>query len=80
MKERNIFVKEQMVAGCDNQRSKFAALKATSPTAALESVLLTAVIDAKEGRDVAIIDILDAFVQNRNVNDKDTAIVMNLKD
>ena len=67
-----------MVAGRDNQRSDFAALKATSPTAALESVLLTAVIDVKEGREFAIIDILNAFVQNRNVNDKDTAITMNL--
>ena len=34
-----------------------------SPTVLLESVMITSVIDAKEGRDVAIIDIPNAFVQ-----------------
>ena len=38
---------------------------AKSPNAALESVLLTATIDAKEGRDVAIVDIPNAFVTTR---------------
>ena len=36
-----------------------------SPTTALESVLLTAVIDAKEGRDVATVDIKNAFIQTK---------------
>ena len=36
---------------------------AASPTASLESVLLTAVIDAKEGRDIATVDIPNAFIQ-----------------
>ena len=31
----------------------------------LESVMITSVIDAKEGRDVAIIDIPNAFVQTK---------------
>jgi hypothetical protein len=43
-----------MVAG-EKQRGKIDKLDASSPTAALESVLLT--IDAHEGRDVAVIDI-----------------------
>jgi hypothetical protein len=34
-----------------------------SPTAQVESILLTAVIDAKEGRDVMTADIPNAFVQ-----------------
>ena len=34
-----------------------------SPTTALESVLLSATIDAKEGRDVATVDIPNAFIQ-----------------
>ena len=34
-----------------------------SPTTALEAVLMTAVIDAKEGRDVATVDIPNAFIQ-----------------
>jgi hypothetical protein len=35
----------------------------TSPTAATESILLTATIDAEEGRDVMTVDIPNAFVQ-----------------
>ena len=34
-----------------------------SPTVLLESVMITSVIDAKEGREVAVIDIPNAFVQ-----------------
>jgi hypothetical protein len=34
-----------------------------SPTAALESIMLTAVIDAHEGRDVMTCDIPNAFIQ-----------------
>ena len=37
--------------------------KAASPTVLLESVLLTCVIDAKESREVAVVDIPNAFVQ-----------------
>ena len=48
---------------------------ATYPTAALESVLLTSTIDAKEGRDVAIIDIPNAFVTTRIGDKKDIVIV-----
>jgi hypothetical protein len=35
----------------------------TSPTAALESIMLTAIVDAKEGRDVMSCDIPNAFIQ-----------------
>jgi hypothetical protein len=41
----------------------------------LESVLLTAVIDAKENRDVAVIDIPNVFVQTRLEDDLDKAIM-----
>jgi len=34
-----------------------------SPTAALESIMLTAVIDAKEGHDVMCMDVPNAFIQ-----------------
>ena len=37
--------------------------KAASPTVLLESVMLTSVIDTKEGREVAIVDIPNTFVQ-----------------
>ena len=51
-----------MVAGGNKQRNNINKTDATLPTAALESVLLTETIDAKEGRDVTIVDILNAFV------------------
>jgi hypothetical protein len=37
----------------------------TSPTAALESIMLTAIVDAKEGRDVMSCDIPNAFIQTK---------------
>ena len=43
-----------------SREGTFDKTDATSPTAALESVLLTYTIDAKEGRDVNIIDIPNA--------------------
>ena len=51
-----------MVAGGNKQRNHIDKTDATLPTAYLESVLLTATIDAKEGRDVAIVDIPNALV------------------
>ena len=64
-----------MVAGGNKQRGNIDKTDATSPTAALESVLLTSTIDAKEGRDVDIIDIPNAFVTARIEDKKDTVIV-----
>ena len=64
-----------MVAGGNKQRGHIEKTDATSPTAALESVLLTSTIDAKEGCDVAIIDIPNAFVTTRIENKKDIVIV-----
>ena len=58
-----------MVAGGNKQRGHIDKTNATLPTAALESVLLTSTIDAKEGRDVAIIDIPNAFITTR-IKDK----------
>jgi hypothetical protein len=37
----------------------------TSPTAALESIMLTALVDAHEGRDVMSADIPNAFIQTK---------------
>jgi hypothetical protein len=64
-----------MVAGGNKQRGTINKQDASSPTAALESVLLTAVIDAKKGQDVAVIDIPNAFVQTRLENEEDKAIM-----
>ena len=64
-----------MVAGGNKQRVNINKEDAASPTAALESILLNATIDAKEGRDVAIIDIPNAFVQTRIEDDNDIVIM-----
>jgi hypothetical protein len=64
-----------MVAGGNKQRGTINKQDASSPTAALESVLLTAIINAKEEQDVAVIGISNAFVQTRLENEEDQAIM-----
>ena len=57
-----------MVAGGDKQRGTINKTDAASPTTPLEYVLLTANIDTKEGRDVATVDIPNAFITTRIKN------------
>ena len=64
-----------MVAGGNKQRWHIDKTDATSLTAALESVLLTSAIDAKEGRDMSIIDIPNAFVTTRIEDENDIVTV-----
>eukprot|EP00978_Attheya_sp_CCMP212_P046654 scaffold403813_cov59-Attheya_sp.AAC.1 len=45
--------------GAHNERRK----EASSPTVVIESLMLTCVIDSKEERDVAVVDIPGAFMQ-----------------
>jgi hypothetical protein len=47
---------------------------ATTPIT-MESVLLSCIIDAEEHRDVAVLDIPNAFVQTRVENEKDMAFI-----
>ena len=49
---------------------------AVSPTVSLEAVLLTCVMEAKENRDVAIIDIPNVFVQTNWTGNK---VIMKLR-
>jgi hypothetical protein len=49
--------------------------ESSSPTVSTESVLLTSIIDALEKRDVAIIDIPNAFIQTRVQDAKDRVII-----
>jgi Reverse transcriptase (RNA-dependent DNA polymerase) len=58
-------IKGRTVAGGNKQRGFISKEEASSPTVATESVILTSVIDAIEGRDVAIVDISNAFIQIR---------------
>ena len=68
-------IKGRMVAGGDKQRGTINKADTASHTAALESVLLTAAIDAQEGRDVATVDIPNAFVNICIKNEEDKVIM-----
>jgi hypothetical protein len=48
---------------------------ASSPTVTTEAVLLACIIDAKEGCDVAVVDIPNVFVHMHVENDKDMAFI-----
>ena len=64
-----------MVAGGNKQRGTIDKEDAASPTAALESVLLTSTIDASEERDAAVINIPNSFIQTRIRNDEDKVVL-----
>ena len=64
-----------MVTGGNKQHSIIDKEDAALPTAALESVLLTSTIDTTEERDVAVIDIPNAFIQTRIKDDKDKVVL-----
>ncbi len=81
--ESHMFLKEKRdgktkgrtVAGGNKQRGYIQKEDASSPTVATESVLLTCIIDAEEGRDVAVIDIPNACIQTCVVDEKDMAFI-----
>jgi hypothetical protein len=56
-------VKGRMVYNGKPTRERLSREDASSPTAALESIMLTAVVDATERRDVMTCDIPNAFIQ-----------------
>jgi hypothetical protein len=56
-------IKARTCADGSKQRSWMEREETSSPTAQVESILLTAVIEAKEGRDVMTADIPNTFVQ-----------------
>jgi hypothetical protein len=66
-------IKGRTVAGGNKQRDYISSKEdASSPTVATESVLLlSCIIDAEEERDVAVIDIPNAFIQTRVEDEKD---------
>jgi hypothetical protein len=68
-------IKGRTVAGGNKQRDFISKEEATSPTVATESVLLTCIIDADEARDVAVINIPNAFIPTKIENEKDMAII-----
>jgi hypothetical protein len=63
------------VAGGNKQQDYISKEDASLPTVATEAVLLLCIINAKEGRDVAVIDIPNAFIQMRVEDEGDMAII-----
>jgi hypothetical protein len=68
-------IKGRTVAGGNKQRDYISKEDASSPTVATESILLSCIIDAEEERDVAVIDIPNAFIQTRVENEEDMAFI-----
>ncbi len=61
--KRNGTIKARKVIGCNKQRDYITKEDVSSPTVTAKAVMLTCVIDAQEERDVAVVDIPNAFVQ-----------------
>jgi len=59
-------IKGRTVADGSKQRLWINNEEASSPTVAVESVILSAIIDAKEQREVAVVDIPNAFIQTNS--------------
>ena len=66
--KRNGDIKARKVADGSKQRSYDGYDKSdgSSPTVTTDSIFLTGVVDAKEGREVAILDIANAFLHAEN--------------
>jgi hypothetical protein len=56
-------IKTRMVAGGNMQRGHVTKEESSSPTVPTKAVLLTLIVDAHDRRDVAVIDISNAFIQ-----------------
>ena len=75
VKKRDNKVKARTVAGGNTQRDYLTKEDASSPTVSTQAVLLTSIVDAYEHRDIAVIDIPNAFIQTWVDNPKDHIII-----
>jgi hypothetical protein len=73
-------VKGRMVYNGKQTREWLSRENSASPTAALESIMLTAVIDAHEERNVMTCDIPNVFIQALlpKVKDRDERVMMKI--
>ncbi len=61
--KRDERIKARKVIGGNKQRDYITKEDVSSPTVSAEAVMLTCVIDAAEDRDIAVVDIPNAFAQ-----------------
>jgi hypothetical protein len=64
-----------MVAGGNTQRGHVTKKESSSPTVSTKAVLLTLIVNAREGRDIAVVDIPNAFIQTCMDDAKDHVII-----
>jgi hypothetical protein len=55
--------KTRMVAGGNTQQGHMTKEESSSPTVSTKAVLLALIVDVHKGRDVAVIDVPNAFIQ-----------------
>jgi Reverse transcriptase (RNA-dependent DNA polymerase) len=72
-------IKARTCANGSTQRTYINKEEAASPTATTKTILLTATIEAKEGRDVMTVDIPNAFVQTDMESTDGERIMMKIK-
>jgi hypothetical protein len=68
-------IKGRTIAGGNKQWDYISKEDVSSPTVSTKSVLLSCIIDVQEGRDVAVIDILNAFIQTRVKHKEDMVVI-----
>ncbi len=68
--------KARMVTGGNTQCGHVTKEELSSPTVSTEAVLSTSIVDAREGRDVAVVDIPNAFIQTKVDDAKDCVIIL----
>ena len=73
--KKNGDIKGRTVAGGNKQRDFISKEDSSLTTVFTEAVLLSCIIDAEEERDVAVIDIPNAFIQTRVKNEKDMGYI-----
>ena len=78
--KRDQSVKGRLVYNGKPTREWLSREDAASPTVALESIMLTATVDAKEHRDVMSADVPNAFIQAHmpDINDADKQVFMKI--
>jgi hypothetical protein len=73
--KRDGSLKGRTVAGGNKQQDYISKEDASLPTVATEAFLLLFIINAKEGRNAAVIDIPNAFIQMQVEDEEDMAII-----
>jgi hypothetical protein len=65
----------RIVAGGNIQCSHVTKEESSSPTVSTKAFLLPSIVDARKGRDVDVVDILNVFIQTKVDDTKDRVII-----